>query len=110
MSALFFFLIAQVSHLFLEKFINIIEIYNQNYVKGQTNWAQHDYGHSSFAKTPKVNYYIHLAFIGLIKGASASWWTHLHNQHHAKPNVINKDPDVRIDPVFVLGTKAPMKV
>lgn len=78
--------------------------------QGQTNWAQHDYGHSSFAKKPKVNRFIHLFFIGCIKGASSSWWIHLHNQHHAKPNVINKDPDVRIDPVFVLGNQTPLKV
>lgn len=77
--------------------------------QGQTNWTQHDYGHSSFAKKPKVNKLIHLFFIGLIKGASSGWWIHLHNQHHAKPNVIGKDPDVRIDPVFVLGQKAPVK-
>jgi fatty acid desaturase len=57
-----------------------------------------------------VNKYIHLFFIGLIKGASSSWWIHLHNQHHAKPNVIDKDPDVRIEPVFVLGNVTPLKV
>lgn len=78
--------------------------------QGQTNWAQHDYGHSSLAKKPIVNKYIHLFFIGLIKGASSSWWIHLHNQHHAKPNVIDKDPDVRIEPVFVLGNVTPLKV
>jgi hypothetical protein len=26
--------------------------------------------------------------MGFIKGASAHWWNHLHNQHHAKPNVV----------------------
>jgi fatty acid desaturase len=23
-----------------------------------------------------------------VKGASGAWWNHVHNQHHAKPNVV----------------------
>ena len=34
----------------------------------------------------------------------------MHFQHHAKPNVIDKDPDTRIEPVFVLGDKIPIRV
>jgi len=33
----------------------------------------------------------------------------MHFQHHAKPNVIDKDPDTRIEPVFVLGDKIPIR-
>jgi fatty acid desaturase len=32
---------------------------------------------------------MHLFFMGFIKGASSQWWNHLHNQHHAKPNVVS---------------------
>jgi fatty acid desaturase len=49
-------------------------------------------------------------YLGILKGASADWWNYMHNQHHAKPNVIDKDPDVRIDPVFVLGKVEPIRV
>lgn len=34
------------------------------------------------------------------QGAPASWWNHLHFQHHAKPNCFRKDPDVNMHPLF----------
>lgn len=33
----------------------------------------------------------------------------MHYQHHAKPNVMDKDPDVRIDALFVVGEKMPIE-
>ncbi|KAG8505684.1 Acyl-CoA (8-3)-desaturase [Galemys pyrenaicus] len=33
-------------------------------------------------------------------GAPASWWNHLHSQHHAKPNCFRKDPDINMHPFF----------
>jgi len=44
------------------------------------------------------------------KGASADWWNNMHFQHHAKPNIIDKDPDTRIEPVFLLGNTIPIRV
>uniref|UniRef100_A0AAZ3P4B0 Cytochrome b5 heme-binding domain-containing protein n=1 Tax=Oncorhynchus tshawytscha TaxID=74940 RepID=A0AAZ3P4B0_ONCTS len=43
------------------------------------------------------------------QGASANWWNHRHFQHHAKPNVFSKDPDVNSLHVFVLGDKQPVE-
>jgi len=34
----------------------------------------------------------------------------MHFQHHSKPNIIDKDPDTRVEPVFVLGDKIPIRV
>jgi fatty acid desaturase len=34
----------------------------------------------------------------------------MHFQHHSKPNIIDKDPDTRIEPVFVLGETIPKRV
>ena len=51
-----------------------------------------------------------MLFLGLIKGASADWWNYMHNQHHAKPNVIDVDPDCRLSPFFVLGEIDPKRV
>jgi fatty acid desaturase len=51
-----------------------------------------------------------MIFISLIKGASGEWWRFMHNQHHAKPNVIGKDPDVNVDPVFLVGDILPIRV
>ena len=101
------------------------------FIKAQSDWTQHDYGHLSVFKNTNLNRYMHLFFMGFVKGASSHWWSHMHNQHHAKPNIvsicsyiltilktkkkilknfqIDKDPDVRIDPIFVLGKVQPVK-
>ncbi len=34
----------------------------------------------------------------------------MHFQHHSKPNVIDKDPDTRIEPLFLLGDTIPIRV
>ena len=34
----------------------------------------------------------------------------MHFQHHSKPNVIDKDPDTRIDILFLLGDTIPIRV
>jgi fatty acid desaturase 2 (delta-6 desaturase) len=78
--------------------------------QAQAGWTQHDYGHSSVFKRPSIIHRVHALFVGLIKGASPEWWCHMHNQHHAKPNVIDKDPDTRTDPLFVFGDTQPIYV
>lgn len=35
-----------------------------------------------------------------VQGAPASWWNHMHFQHHAKPNCFRKDPDINMHPLF----------
>jgi len=42
----------------------------------------------------------HCLLIPSLQGAPASWWNHLHFQHHAKPNCFRKDPDVNMHPLF----------
>lgn len=44
------------------------------------------------------------------QGASSSWWNYRHFLHHAKPNRMRKDPDIRFDHLFVLGKKQPVEV
>ena len=34
----------------------------------------------------------------------------MHFQHHSKPNIIDKDPDTRIEPLFLLGDTIPIRV
>jgi hypothetical protein len=34
----------------------------------------------------------------------------MHFQHHSKPNVIDKDPDTRIESLFLLGGTIPIRV
>ncbi|CAF0985797.1 unnamed protein product [Rotaria sordida] len=77
--------------------------------EAQCGWVQHDFGHLSVFKTSTWNHLLHQFYIGFVKGASANWWNNMHFQHHSKPNVIDKDPDTRIEPIFVLGDKIPIR-
>ncbi|XP_005988035.1 acyl-CoA (8-3)-desaturase [Latimeria chalumnae] len=75
-------------------------------VQAQAGWLQHDFGHLSVFSKSKWNHIVHKFVIGHLKGAPASWWNHLHFQHHAKPNCFRKDPDINMHPLFfALGKK-----
>ena len=44
------------------------------------------------------------------QGLSTNWWNYWHFQHHVKPNIYPKDPDIDIGPLFVIGDLQPVKV
>ncbi|XP_021107406.1 fatty acid desaturase 1 isoform X3 [Heterocephalus glaber] len=69
-------------------------------VQAQAGWLQHDFGHLSVFGTSTMNHLLHHFVIGHLKGAPASWWNHMHFQHHAKPNCFRKDPDINMHPLF----------
>ena len=73
----------------------------------QAGWLQHGYGHLSVYKKSMWNHIVQKFIIGHLKGGSANWWNHRHFQHHAKPNVFNKDLDVNMLHVCVLGEWQP---
>ena len=75
--------------------------------QAQAGWLQHDYGHLSVYKKSMWNHMVQNFIIGYLKGGSANWWNHRHFQHHIKPNVFHKDPDVSMLHVFVLGEWQP---
>ncbi|XP_005988034.2 acyl-CoA 6-desaturase [Latimeria chalumnae] len=77
--------------------------------QAQAGWLQHDFGHLSVFQRSKWNHLLHKFVIGHLKGASANWWNHRHFQHHAKPNIFQKDPDVNMLHVFVLGETQPVE-
>ncbi|ESO98065.1 hypothetical protein LOTGIDRAFT_143229 [Lottia gigantea] len=77
--------------------------------QAQWGWTQHDYGHLSVFKSRRVNHWAHYFTISIMKGASSHWWNFRHFQHHAKPNVIKKDPDVQLAYLFLMGDKMPVE-
>uniref|UniRef100_A0A665UAP5 acyl-CoA (8-3)-desaturase n=1 Tax=Echeneis naucrates TaxID=173247 RepID=A0A665UAP5_ECHNA len=77
--------------------------------QSQAGWLQHDFGHLSVFKESRWNHLVHKFIIGHLKGASANWWNHRHFQHHAKPNIFRKDPDVNMLSIFVLGATQPVE-
>lgn len=48
--------------------------------------------------------------MSFIQGASAHWWNYQHFQHHSKPNVFTKDPDLNTLEILVLGKIQPVEV
>lgn len=77
--------------------------------QAQAGWAQHDYGHLSVFNSSRWNHVLHLITINFFKGASSAWWNYRHFLHHAKPNRMAIDPDVRMDKLFVLGKVQPVE-
>ncbi|KAM9753034.1 acyl-CoA Delta-6 desaturase-like [Menidia menidia] len=77
--------------------------------QAQAGWLQHDFGHLSVFKKSRWNRLMHSIVFGHFKGASPNWWNHRHNQHHAKPNVMMKDPDVNMVDILVLGATQPVE-
>uniref|UniRef100_A0A8C2JY10 Fatty acid desaturase 2 n=1 Tax=Cyprinus carpio TaxID=7962 RepID=A0A8C2JY10_CYPCA len=75
----------------------------------QAGWLQHDFGHLSVFKNSRWDHLLHKFVIGHLKGASAGWWNHRHFQHHAKPNIFKKDPDVNMLNAFVVGNVQPVE-
>ncbi|XP_003798782.1 fatty acid desaturase 3 [Otolemur garnettii] len=68
------------------------------------SWClQHDLGHASIFRKSRWNHVAQQFVMGQLKGFSAHWWNFRHFQHHAKPNIFHKDPDVTLAPVFLLG-------
>lgn len=77
--------------------------------QSQAGWLQHDFGHLSVFKKSRWDHLLHKFIIGQLKGASACWWNHRHFQHHAKPNIFKKDPDVNMLNAFVVGNVQPVE-
>ncbi|KAM9768566.1 fatty acid desaturase 2-like protein FADS2B [Dama dama] len=43
------------------------------------------------------------------QGLSVKWWNNQHFQHHVKTNIYPKDPDINLNPFFVVGDLQPVK-
>ncbi|XP_051040265.1 fatty acid desaturase 2-like protein FADS2B isoform X2 [Phodopus roborovskii] len=75
----------------------------------QSSFLQHDIGHLSMFKKSKWNHLMHKFVMCHLKGLSANWWNYRHFQHHVKPNIYPKDPDIDVGPLFLIGDTQPVK-
>ncbi|RDG38390.1 fatty acid desaturase family protein [Streptomyces corynorhini] len=57
----------------------------------------HDAGHAQITADRRKGRLIQLVHANLLLGMSQEWWNDKHNRHHANPNHIDKDPDVKAD-------------
>jgi fatty acid desaturase len=69
----------------------------------QAGWAQHDYGHMSVFNNSRYNHWAQIFLLNFIKGASSDWWNFRHYNHHSKPNILRKDPDISLAPLLLVG-------
>ena len=63
-------------------------------------FVQHHAGHLGFTGIAKYDHFVQDLFEGILKGGSGSWWRNRHNKHHAMPNTIGYDGDLRTTPFF----------
>ncbi|XP_057585320.1 fatty acid desaturase 2-like protein FADS2B isoform X2 [Hippopotamus amphibius kiboko] len=77
--------------------------------QAQSLFLQHDTGHLSIFKKSRWNHLMHKFVTCHLKGLSTHWWNYRHFQHHVKPNIYSKDPDIDTGPLFVLGDSLPIK-
>jgi fatty acid desaturase len=61
----------------------------------RTGFLGHDIGHLQVTRSSTGSRVLGLAFGNLLSGLSYGWWVRKHNSHHAHPNDLETDPDVR---------------
>lgn len=55
----------------------------------------HDIGHRQAFRGRKQNAVARVLVGNVVLGVSHTWWNTKHNQHHATPNHVDKDPDIQ---------------
>jgi len=65
------------------------------FVSTQIALLAHDVGHWQGFRGSRSNAVARFVFGNVLLGVSYSWWNIKHNQHHATPNHIDKDPDIQ---------------
>ncbi|OON72420.1 fatty acid desaturase family protein [Streptomyces tsukubensis] len=63
----------------------------------RTAFIGHDAGHAQISSDRGVGRLLGLIHGNLLLGMSCAWWNDKHNRHHANPNHVEKDPDVKAD-------------
>ena len=64
-------------------------------VSTQFGFLGHDVGHRQVTRDPRSSRVLGLLSGNLMAGLSYHWWVAKHNAHHAHPNDLETDPDVR---------------
>jgi fatty acid desaturase len=61
----------------------------------QFGFLGHDAAHRQIFKSGRWNDWASLIVANLLVGISHGWWRSKHNRHHANPNKVGADPDIR---------------
>eukprot|EP00699_Malawimonas_sp_californiana_P002259 EC716848.1.p2 GENE.EC716848.1~~EC716848.1.p2 ORF type:complete len:226 (+),score=75.61 EC716848.1:36-713(+) len=68
-------------------------------------WLMHDLGHRSVTTTRRGDTWWNSVVMQFFQGGSTNWWTSKHTRHHLLPNVLEHDPDIHTDPLFIWSEK-----
>lgn len=71
------------------------------FASSQTALLAHDVGHRQSYRGRRLNTIGRVLFGNVLLCVSHTWWNDKHNQHHATPNHIDDDPDIRIPFVVI---------
>jgi fatty acid desaturase len=63
-------------------------------------FVQHHAAHLAMSGQPQYDFVVASLFESVLKGGSNRWWRNRHNKHHAMPNSIEHDGDLRTTPFF----------
>jgi fatty acid desaturase len=75
-------------------------------VSTQSGFLGHDVGHRQVARGRGLSRILGLVTGNLLTGLSYGWWVAKHNAHHAHPNDLESDPDVRAGALVFDATQA----
>jgi fatty acid desaturase len=64
-------------------------------VSVQIGFLGHDIAHRQVSRRARIATMLGLLHANLLSGLSYGWWVDKHNAHHAHPNDLETDPDVR---------------
>jgi fatty acid desaturase len=64
------------------------------FVSGQLVLLAHDAAHGMVFSSPRNNAILSILCINALSGGSHGWWTRSHNEHHARSNDRDHDPDI----------------
>lgn len=74
------------------------------FMSTQMGLLSHDVGHRQGFRGRRTNRLARTVFGNLFLGLSHTWWNDKHNQHHATPNHIERDPDLQL-PMIAFSAK-----
>mmetsp|Transcript_21481 Transcript_21481/g.52455 ORF Transcript_21481/g.52455 Transcript_21481/m.52455 type:complete len:421 (+) Transcript_21481:137-1399(+) len=74
---------------------------------GRCGWFMHECGHGSMTGVPLLDKKLQVFFYGLGNSMSASYWNNQHNKHHATPQKLQHDVDLRTLPLVAFDAEVP---
>ncbi len=77
------------------------------FIFGQIGFLSHDLGHGQITGGRWYRFLNKCS--SAILGWNLGWWVYKHNQHHAFPNQMGKDPDIDLPPVAFYDAQAAQK-